>query len=48
MKKEMNTILEKSIVGLTKCNAGGHIPAAGATIKKEDKEHFLNKLKSLL
>ena len=43
-KIKVNELLENSVRGLEDSTAGGHIPAAGATIKKEDKETFKNNL----
>lgn len=39
-KIAMNDSLEKAIKGLPKADGGGHIPAAGATIRKQDYQKF--------
>ncbi len=43
-KVKVNDLLEKSIEGLKNANAGGHIPAAAGTIRKEDLSKFKNNL----
>jgi len=49
-KVAVNNLLENAIKGLEGASGGGHIPAAGATIKKADlqkfKENVMNILKS--
>ncbi len=43
-KTAMNELLEKATEGLEESNAGGHVPAAGGRIKKEDFDKFKKKL----
>jgi single-stranded DNA-specific DHH superfamily exonuclease len=47
-KYNCSEILKKSVSGLEKGNAGGHIPAAGGQILKKDLEKFREKLISVL
>jgi c-di-AMP phosphodiesterase-like protein len=47
-KVPMNDLMEKAIVGLVDATGGGHIPAAAASIRKEDEEQFLSNVKRLL
>ncbi|MFH0970767.1 MAG: DHH family phosphoesterase [Candidatus Diapherotrites archaeon] len=44
----VNDLLEKSIAGLSDANAGGHIPSAGGSIRKEDESLFLANLRKYL
>jgi single-stranded DNA-specific DHH superfamily exonuclease len=39
-KIDMGDLLKKSIQGLVESNGGGHVPAAGASVKLEDAEIF--------
>lgn len=41
---DMNLLLKKGIVGLKNANAGGHIPAAGASFEKKDLNVFKENL----
>lgn len=43
-KIAVNELFEKSIVNLKKASAGGHIPAAGASLRKEDYKIFYKNL----
>ncbi len=47
-KVPMNDLMEKAIEGLVDATGGGHIPAAAASIRKEDEEQFLTNVKRLL
>jgi single-stranded DNA-specific DHH superfamily exonuclease len=46
-EKDMNLLMRKAIEGLDSAEGGGHISAAGATIKKKDFEKFKNNLLNL-
>jgi single-stranded DNA-specific DHH superfamily exonuclease len=39
-KVAVNDLLEKAVIGLKGASAGGHIPAAGGTIRKKDLDKF--------
>lgn len=43
-KIKLNELLQEAIKGLPDANAGGHIPAAAAQIRKEDLDKFKKKL----
>ena len=43
-KIKINELLNKDVADLPESSSGGHIPAAGATIRKEDKDKFKKKL----
>ncbi|MBM3282409.1 MAG: hypothetical protein FJY86_03670 [Candidatus Diapherotrites archaeon] len=47
-KVPMNEMLEFAVKGLPESNAGGHIPAAGGLIRKEDEEKFIENVKLFL
>ncbi len=47
-KVAVNDLLEKSVKGLEGASAGGHVPAAGAKIKKEDLQKFKENLINIL
>lgn len=47
-KYAMNDLLEKSVIGLDGASAGGHIPAAGGKIRKEDLQKFKENLVGVL
>jgi len=44
-KKDMAKLLKAGIKGLENAGAGGHIPAAGATIQKKDLEKFKQQIR---
>jgi single-stranded DNA-specific DHH superfamily exonuclease len=43
-KVAVNDLLENAVKGLEEARGGGHIPAAGATIRKEDFQEFKQKI----
>jgi len=43
-KIKLNELLNEAVADLPESSSGGHIPAAGATIRKEDKDKFKKKL----
>ncbi|MBT3940727.1 DHH family phosphoesterase [Candidatus Woesearchaeota archaeon] len=43
-KRAMNTLLEKAVKSMKGANAGGHIPAAGGTIREKDYAEFQKRL----
>lgn len=47
-KVPMNDMLEYAVKGFSEANAGGHIPAAGGLIRKEDEEKFIENVKTFL
>ncbi len=47
-KVPMNELLEFAVKGFSEANAGGHIPAAGGLIRKEDEEKFIENVKTFL
>jgi single-stranded DNA-specific DHH superfamily exonuclease len=47
-KVAVNDLLENAIVGLEGASGGGHIPAAGATIRKQDLQKFKENIMSYL
>ncbi len=47
-KVPMNDLMEQAIVGLPDATGGGHIPAAAASIRKEDEEKFLANVRRIL
>jgi len=44
MKIKMNELLQEAVNGLDGAKSGGHIPAAGGTIRKQDKNKFKKQL----
>lgn len=47
-KVPMNEMLEVAIQGLPEANAGGHVPAAGGAIRKQDERVFVENVKKYL
>lgn len=47
-KVPMNDMLEFAVKGMMEANAGGHIPAAGGLIRKQDEEKFVENIKTYL
>jgi hypothetical protein len=47
-KVPMNDMLEFAVKGLLESNAGGHVPAAGGLIRKQDEEKFVENVKKYL
>jgi len=47
-KLDCSEVLKKAIEGLKDASAGGHIPAAGAEVRKEDIEKFKDNLKRVM
>ena len=47
-KVPMNDMLEFAIKGMQEANAGGHVPAAGGLIRKQDEEKFIENVKTYL
>lgn len=47
-KVPMNDMLEFATKGMVEANAGGHIPAAGGLIRKQDEEKFIENVKNYL
>lgn len=47
-KVPMNDLMEKAIKDLPESSGGGHIPAAAASIRKQDEEQFLANVRRLL
>lgn len=47
-KIPMNEMLEVAVKEFPESNAGGHIPAAGGIIRKEDEEKFIENVKTFL
>ncbi len=46
-KIKMNLLLKEAVRGLENATAGGHIPAAGGNIRKEDREVFKRRLREI-
>ncbi len=47
-KVPMNDMLEFAVKGMAEANAGGHVPAAGGLIRKQDEEKFIENVKTFL
>jgi single-stranded DNA-specific DHH superfamily exonuclease len=47
-KVAVNELLEGAVKGLEKANAGGHIPAAGGKVRKEDLQKFKENIANFL
>ncbi len=47
-KVAVNDLLEKAVVGLKGASAGGHIPAAGGTVRKKDLDKFKQNIIKIL
>ncbi len=47
-KVPMNDMLEFATKGMVEANAGGHVPAAGGLIRKDDEEKFIENVKTFL